>query len=405
MNRNFPLIVAWLGAVFLAGCGSDRESPVEDWRLLIQLPDIELPVHLHLEPNQAWFGNGSERVVVPEVRREGATWTLRFPAFNNTFVLTQENGKLMGSLTLVKLGYEQVMPVTAEPATGYRFVKDPKPASNVTGRWAVQFIEPEGEPTQAVGEFDQQDAQVTGTFLTPTGDYRFLAGEMDGDQLLLSTFDGAHAFAFRASLLPNGELQGEFWSGTRWHQPWTARRDFEAKLPDPYAMTYIKEGYDGLEFSFPNLQGEPVSLEDDKYRGKVVLVTLSGTWCPNCADEVAFLSEYYRENRDRGLEIITLLYEHFEEFERAAAQGQALVDEYDIGYDVLVAGLSDKTMASQSLVMLNAVLAYPTMIFVDRKGEVRNIHTGFTGPGTGQHYIDFVADFSARMDLLLAESP
>lgn len=385
----------------LVGCGA--EAPVTEWRLLIQLPDAELPVHLHLDEDEAWFGNGVERVRVPEVHRQGDSWTLRFPAFNNTLSLQQDGQELSGSLTLVKLGYEQVMPVSATPADGHRFVDGPRPAGDVTGRWAVQFIEAEGEPTLAVGEFDQQGARVTGTFLTPTGDYRYLEGELDGDRLYLSTFDGAHAFVFHARLQADGSLHGDFWSGTRWHQPWTAQRDFEARLPDPYSLTVLKEGYDRLEFRFPDLAGQPVSLADDKYRGKVVLVTLSGTWCPNCADEVAFLAEYYRANRERGLEIITLLYEHFEDFERAAQQGRALVEEHGIDYDVLVAGLSDKTQAAQTLPMLNAVLAYPTMIFVDRKGEVRGIHTGFSGPGTGQHYQDFIGDFEARMDLLLAE--
>jgi thiol-disulfide isomerase/thioredoxin len=369
------------------------------------LPDAELPVLLHLDESGAWFGNGIERVVVPEVSREGQQWTLRFPAFNNTLVLQRDGDRLAGELTLVKRGYEQVMPVNGTPAVGYRFVSQAAPAADVTGRWAVQFIEPEGEPTPAVGEFDQQGALVTGTFLTPTGDYRYLAGEMDGNTLLLSTFDGAHAFVFRATLGEDGDLSGDFWSGTRWHQPWTGTPDYDARLPDPYSLTWIKEGYDGLSFTFPDLDGRPVSLSDEKYRDKVVLVTLSGTWCPNCADEVAFLSDYYRENHQRGLEIITLLYEHFEEFDRAAEQGRALVQEHGIEYDVLIAGLSDKTLAAETLPMLNAVVAYPTIIFVDRAGEVRGIHTGFTGPGTGPHYEAFVGEFSTRMDELLAKSP
>lgn len=385
----------------LGACG--REAPITDWRLLIHLGDTDLPVHLRLEEDRAWFGNGIERVEVPEIRRDGDTWILRFPAFNNTLTLRRVAARLEGSLTLVKRGYEQVMPVSGAPATGFRFIDGARPAVDVTGRWAVQFIEADGEPTQAVGEFDQQGANVTGTFLTPTGDHRFLAGEVDGARMYLSTFDGAHAFVFQARVLPEGDLEGEFWSGTRWHQRWTARRDFEARLPDPYSLTHIREGYAGLAFSFPDLNGQPVSLVDEKYRGKVVLVTLSGTWCPNCADEMAFLSGYFRENHHRGLEIITLLYEHFEDFERAATQGRALVREHDIAFDVLVAGLSDKTLAAETLPMLNAVLAYPTMIFIDRRGAVRGIHTGFTGPGTGQHYLDFVEDFRARMDALLAE--
>ena len=53
--------------------------------------------------------------------------------------------------------------------------------------------------------------------------------------------------------------------------------------------------------------------------------------------------------------------------------------------------------------MLNHVLAFPTLIFIDRKGDVRRIHTGFSGPGTGQHYVEFKKEFTALLDELLSE--
>ncbi len=400
----------------LAACDSGTDSQLsvttqdaaalpENWRLEIQLPQVVLPVALHLanDLSAAWLENGAERVPVPAISHNGSHLQLRFPAFNNTFELEMTEQRLEGELTLVKLGYEQLMPVTGSRGLDYRFTASPKAAVDLTGRWQVVFTDDDGNKTDAVGEFDQQGSRVVGTFLTPTGDYRYLQGEVDGRQLQLSTFDGAHAFVFIAEMNADGELAGDFWSGSRWHESWVARKNFAARLPDPYTLTYLKEGYDSLAFTFPDLEGQPTSLSDGKYKGKVVLVTLSGSWCPNCADEVAFLTEYFRDNQERGLEIITLLYEHFEDFERAAAQGQALRDQYRIDYDLLVAGTSDKTQAAQTLPMLNHVLAFPTMIFIDRSGSVRRIYTGFSGPGTGAHYAQFAADFKQTMDELLAE--
>lgn len=387
------------------GVSCGRETPVSDWRLVISLPGVELPVSLHLEADNAWFRNGLERVEVPEVRQDGAQWILRFPAFNNTLQLARHGNRLEGTLTLVKRGYEQVMPVHGEPDPGWRFMAKPRPAHDLTGRWAVQLMEEDGGQTEAVAEFDQQGSALTGTFLTPTGDFRYLAGEVDGSLLRLSTFDGAHAFVFHARVLSDGSLDGDFWSGTRWHQSWQAQRDFDARLPDAYSLTFLKPGHDRVAFTFPDLDGNPVSLDDEKYRGKVVLVTLGGSWCPNCADEMAFLSGYFRDNRDRGLAIISLLYEHFEEFDLAAQQGRALVEEHGIEFDVLVAGVSEKTKAAETLPMLNHVMAYPTMIFIDRAGAVQGIHTGFSGPGTGPYYEAFKVDFEARMDRLLDAPP
>lgn len=410
------LITMVLISLALLACDAPQpaqphENPVaeagssETWRLVIELPGIELPVQLHLadDHREAWFSNGSERVMVPEIHAEGQQLTLRFPAFNNTFELTRSGDRMSGTLTLVKRGYVQVMPVVAKRGDEQRFVSKTAPVINVTGRWETVFTDSAGKQTQAVGEFDQQGSRVVGTFLTPTGDYRYLEGSVSGSQLLLSTFDGAHAFAFSANLNAAGELEGGFWSGTRSYESWVAKRNFDARLPDAYSLTYLKEGYDRLAFSFPDLDGNPVSLDDSRFKGKVVLVTLSGSWCPNCADEVAFLSGYYRNNHQRGLEIVTLLYEHFEDFERAAQQGKRLRDEFDVGYELLIAGLSDKTLAAETLPMLNHVLAFPTTIFIDRSGVVRSIHTGFSGPGTGSYYTQFVEQFNQQMDELLAE--
>lgn len=378
----------------------------EDWRVEIQLqPDVVLPVGLHIARNgeDAWFSNGAERVEVGEVSIEGNRYRLRFPAFNNTLELTRDGDRLSGTLTLVKRGYEQHLPVRAEPHPGYRFSPQPQAEVDVTGRWEVIFTDDEGNEGAAIGEFDQQGSSLAGTFLTPTGDYRYLEGEVDGRTLRLSTFDGAHAYVFTAVMDEFGALEGDFWSGDRWHEGWKARRNFDAELPDAYTLTHLNPGYETVEFTFPDLQGEPVSLSDPKYDGKVVLVTLAGTWCPNCADEAEFLSGYYRENHHRGLEIVTLLFEHVTDFDKAATLGRELVKKHDIGFDVLVAGYSDKADAAEALPMLDHVLAYPTMIFIDRAGKVREIHTGFSGPGTGGHYLEFVREFTALMDELLGE--
>jgi peroxiredoxin len=397
----------------LVACSQDEPATpagaaaetISDWRVSIQLPDVELPVQLHLAPDgsEAWFSNGPERVRVPDLTRQATGWTLRFPAFNNTVELRETAQGFSGELTLVKRGYQQVMPLTARPDEGYRFAPDPAPEVDVTGRWEVVFTDDEGNRNEAVGEFDQQGGHITGTFLTTTGDYRYLAGEVDGRRTMLSTFDGAHAYVFTATAQADGSLAGDFWSGTRWHESWVATRNFDAQLPDAYTLTHLNEGYDRLEFTFPDLGGKPVSLDDERFRGQVVLVSLGGSWCPNCADEMEFLADVYQQHRQHGLEIIALLYEHFDDFERAAGQGRALAKKHGIDFEILVAGISDKTAAAETLPMLNHVLAFPTLIFIDRAGTVRYIHTGFSGPGTGQHYEDFKTDFNSLLNELLAE--
>ena len=376
------------------------------YRMVMNLQGHEAPVMMELgrDLSDVVFINGSERVRPEVTTVENGTLTAEFTAFNNELTLNAADRGLEGTLKLVKRGGKiQEIPVHARRNVPYRFPTLQTHTANFTGRWAVTFVAEDGIETPAIGEFDQLRDEVTGTFLTPVGDYRFLAGNVSGNTMKLSTFDGAHAFLFDAEMQPDGSLRGNFWSGTEWHETWTARKDFDAELPDAFEATSLTVAEDEVDFTFPNLDGEPVSLSDPRYEGKVVLVTLAGTWCPNCADEAEFLVPYYRNNQDRGLEVIGLLFEHFADFETAAERGMAWKNRHDIDFELLIAGTSDKSDATETVPFLDRVRAFPTMIMIGRDGTVRDIHTGFNGPGTGKYFEEFKAEFNAKMDRLLAE--
>src|SRR5690606_18217751 len=157
-----------------------------------------------------------------------------------------------------------------------------------------------------------------------------------------------------------------------------------------------------IDFTFTNIEGEPVSHSDPSIDGKVVIVQLAGSWCPNCADETRFLAPWYRENRDRGVEVVALMFEHFGDFEKAAKQVRIWRETYGVEYPTLIAGTSEKDNVSNALPQLNAFLAFPTTIFIDRDGKVARIHTGFNGPATDR-YEEGIAAFNATVDALLKQ--
>jgi peroxiredoxin len=348
--------------------------------------------------------NGDERVPVGEVTADGPRLDLFFPAYNSRISAELKNGVLVGTLTLTKRGgVLQNMPFRAEYAQGMVFELPGDAEIDITGRWEVTFAETSGDKSPAIGEFRQQGRKLYGTFLTSTGDYRYLAGDVNGRDINLSCFDGAHAFLFRATLSGTGVLAGDFWSGTQWYESWTATRNAGATLPDPYKLTRLNEGYDRIKFRFPDTRGKMISLDDDRFRDKAVIVVLAGSWCPNCNDEAVFLSEYYRENRSRGLEIVGLMYEHSRDTETARRQIERFGKKNNIEYPLLHAGYSDKKEAQKTLPMLNHVLSFPTTIFIARSGKVQGIYTGFTGPGTGEHYEKFKNDFNDMVNSLLAQ--
>ncbi|MEO1582396.1 MAG: TlpA disulfide reductase family protein [Pseudomonadota bacterium] len=418
MRHRLGVLAALLFALALGSCTgetdtvSSADQPVTlrtgTWHANITVPggDIRFGMELSRVDDQleVTLINGSERARVPEVSLSDDRLLLRFPAFNNEVRARVQDGKLSGTLTLVKrYGKTQAMPFVAIP--GARPVaEDVVPANgDLSGRWAVTFTEPDGTQYPAVGEFRQRGNRLLGTFLTQTGDYRYLGGSVSGRNFELSTFDGAHAFLFKARADESGALTGQFWSGTEYEESWTGRRDEAAKLADPTTLTALKDGYDRFTFEFPDLGGNPVSIDDPQFEGKVILVTLAGSWCPNCHDEAAFMAEIYPRYRDQGVEIVALMFEHLEATDEAAEQVRLFREKFGIEYVTLLAGVSDKTLANEALPSLNKVLAFPTTIFIDRRGEVREIHTGFSGPGTGQHYDETRNLITGLLDTLVAE--
>jgi peroxiredoxin len=344
--------------------------------------DIETGIEISSDGDvyQANLVNGRERVKIKDVSFLNGELLLRFPAFNNEIRATLTDGELHGELTIVRrFGETQVMPFSAMPGN-------------------------ERNQDSSESPFAQRGSRLFGTFLNPNGDHRFLAGHVRGNSFHLSTFDGAHAFIFSGEIGEAGDIQNaDFWSATSWHQNWSAVRNEDIELPDAFQRTFLNPGYETFEFEFPDPDGVTVSLADDKYDGKVVVVTIAGTWCPNCNDEARMMAPLHKEYRDQGLEVVALMFEHFEEHDIAAEQVRRFREKFDIQYDTLIAGISDKTAASDVLPALNAVLAYPTTVFLDRGGRVRQIHTGFSGPGTGEHYEQLQQDFRHLITTLLAE--
>lgn len=404
----------WLAAAWLLALSACAPEPVEltsvPWRAMVDLPGGELPFVVRFSRDAdgnlaATIENGAERVSVGLVQESSDALTLAFPAFNNKIELTRDGQRYVGALTLIKRGgVEQVMAMTLSPNKEHRFFQGEQDVNaDFGGRWAVTFTEEDGTIVEAVGEFEQRNGRVTGTFRTPTGDYRFLAGGVRDRTLHLSTFDGAHAFLFRATQQSNGRIVGDFWSGTQWHETFVAVRNANATLPDADSLSRIREDVEQLAFRFPDTAGQMVALGDERFAGKVVVVALAGSWCPNCHDEAAFLAPYYLQRRERGLEVIGLMFEHLDDFDAAARQVNLFRDKFDIQYPLLVAGFSDKQQATETLGLLDEVIAYPTLIVLDRTGSVRRVHTGFNGPGTGVHYDDFRASFDTLINQLLEE--
>ncbi len=350
--------------------------------------------------------NGAERIPTEKFRAMNDSIFFQMPVFESSFrAQVDENGAIRG-MWIVQLaqGFRE-MPFTAYPAD-YRF----RPGNNgknllVEGRWAVTLSRIDTNKTRpAVGEFIQKGSVVTGTFLTPTGDYRYLEGIVSGDSLKLSTFDGHHSFLFLAKRKSEGILEGMFYSGAAHAEKWTAVKDPNAKIPEGAARTRMREGETRLNFRFPDLDSNIVSINDERFKHKVVIVQIMGSWCANCMDETRFLSDYYLQNRDRGFEVVSLCYERSTNFSRSVASIRKFQQRFNVQYPLLVSGVTsdDTAKTEKTLPQLDRISAFPSFLVLNKKGEVVNIHLGFEGPGTGEHHEKFKKEFHEMIERLLS---
>ena len=201
-------------------------------------------------------------------------------------------------------------------------------------------------------------------------------------------------------------MNGFFYSGNHWKEPFEAKLNNTYELPKADNLTFIKEGYEDFDFSFPDTRGRIVSLSDTKFQQKPVIIQIMGTWCPNCLDESKFLVNYLRENPYTNIEVIALAFEVAKTREIAFKRIKRLKERIGIEYPVLLAqygNSADKKIAVKTLPMLNHLISFPTTIFIDKKGKVRKIHTGFNGPATGKKFNEFKNEFENFMGALVLE--
>lgn len=383
--------------------------PVElagEWRATLASQGGELPFALVIDAaGSASVVNGAERVEVPDVRFADGELVLGFPHYDSAIRARLVDGALRGAWE--KRGAAAAparMEFQATHGAAPRFRSDP-PASGadappIAGRWSVRFS---SSADPAVGVFEERAGLVTGTFLTTTGDYRYLAGNYANGRLRLSCFDGAHAFLFdaRASV---GALAGTFHSGPTWKEDWTATRDDAAKLPDEWSLARWDDALPLPMLVFPDLQGVPHSLAEWQSTSNAMMLVVFGSWCPNSHDELRDLAEFDRRMRPKGLSIVGLAFEHPGDSERDAQQVRRALLRHKAAFPVLLAGSSDKSKAAEALPQLSGVRAFPTTVFFHRDGRARAVHTGYSGPGTGAAHTALLAEFE-RIALELVQEP
>ena len=374
---------------------------------------IELPFNFEIKNDldiySFVFLNAEEQIVANEIAIKGDSVFIKMPLYDSEFRCKIFADSLNGIWFNHARKDKNRIPFSAKWNDDSRFKirywTNYEP--NIQGNWETTFSPNSTDKEKAIGIFKQSNVTngsiLTGTFATESGDYRYLQGIQANENLFLSCFDGSHAYLFTGKVRGDSIVNGQLFAGAHGHDTWIAKRNDKFELRNPDSITFLKPGYSKIDFSFKNLEGKTISLSDEKFKNKVVIVQLMGTWCPNCIDETKFLATFYDQYKSKGLEVVGLAFERTDDFAKAVVNLNRVKNRFNANYEFLVTMKTGGAQASEALPMLNKVMAFPTSIYIDKKGVVRKIYTGFYGPATGDNYIKYVEETTRFVEKLLSE--
>lgn len=391
-------------------CGTDIPKKYllayGDWRgTFIHEKGGEIPfmfniTHLKNDSIEFTLVNGDERLTTHLCDIIGDSIICELPVYESVLmgrIFGANNDSISG--VWIKTSFDKETKYRFEAALGgkYLFASSGKelPAS-VDGNWETTFID-SAETEKAVGTFHQTAVEVKGSFLTPTGDYRFLTGITEGDSLYLSGFDGASLCLVKAKVTGD-KMEGMLYSGKDKFRKFTAVKNNSAQLEE---LTTEVRDPKSLRFSFPNYKNEVINFPSEQTKGKVVVLQILGTWCHNCVDETEYLQKFYNKYKGKGVEVYGLSFERTKMPEKARDNIRKLVERFSVTYPIVHAGEPTDSCLAKVFPQLKEMLGYPTTIILDKAGNVHKVSIGFSGPGTGDYYKQHIAKFESTIDNLL----
>lgn len=405
IQRSFYLLTVLL----LISCQKQHHLQNGIWRGELDVADNKKAPFL-FEVNNAGTDaasvtllNGVERVQLDSIYFQSDTLIIPITAYDAYIKGTISGDIIEGRFIKNYIENDPGVPFHAISGVKERFSSvENIPDTPIDGKWDVLFIGEKEDTTRNVGVFKSENDMVTGSILTNSGDLRFLEGVYTESGVNLSAFGGLSPYLIEILFSGDSTFNGKFYT-TRGVTKIVGTRNDYAELADPYSLAKLKPGSGSLGFNLPNLEGQHISLKDERYQGKVVVVSILGSWCPNCLDEMDFLAPWYDENKERGVEIIGIAFERKNDFDYAKTALTRLKNRYGANYEILFGGEVGRESVANALPELENFSGYPTTLFVDKKGKVRKIHTGFNGPATGLFYEEFKNDFNLLIDSLLSE--
>ncbi|MBO0798400.1 MAG: TlpA family protein disulfide reductase, partial [Blastocatellia bacterium] len=393
----------------LTSCSRPYADPITgEWRaVVLNKAGEEVPFKLEIKRSGSRIVgalvNGDQRVESTSGSFDGQTLRLRYDFYDGELIATLADGELRGDFKR-QLNKE----ILRRELRAWRETSGGKSAASavtdISGDWLLRVGEGDKQRVWRAS-FKQNGADISGTIIPLSGDWGTMTGTFENGHLQLSRFDGINAYLIKARLTEDGRLEGLINSERKMiaERAGQVKADALPAPPDPNEYTKLKNPAEPFRFSFPDLNGRIVSSADERFRNKVVIVTIGGSWCPNCHEEAAMLQDFYNRYQAQGLEIVGLMFEYTGDAERDREQMKVFARRHNVRYPLLLAGTTDEGEVEKKLPQLENFSAYPTTIFIGRDGRVRRIHAGFEGQATGERHAKLKAELEELVKELLEE--
>ena len=373
------------------------------WDAAVVVNGLEVPFRFEIAGNgdatSGWFFNGDEKVLSTGGKFENGSLTLNFDHYATAVEAALVNGRLAGIYNRGTNYYPFYAKRFAPPAAF------PNEVPQIDGLWQIGNVA--SNKGEAAWRFivRQSGAEVTAAILRVDGDTGALAGTFRNGKFIVSHFSGARPLVLELTPQKDGSLE----IVRNRTEKMIAVKAADAKLKDvpeptdPSKHSSVKDPTEPFKFAFPDITGKTVSSTDARFRGKVLIVGIGGSWCPNCHDEAPFLSELSKKYRDKGLEIVELSFEEDAQKAKGFPRLLAFNKRYGVDYTVLLAG--DQADVATKVPQIHNLNSFPTTIFIGRDGLVRGVHAGFAGAASGAFHETAMEEITATVERLLAESP
>ena len=386
------------------------------WDAVVVANEVEVPFRFEIASTGAevegFFFEGDRKVGSTSGRYADGVLTLEYDHLNTTLQATLQGDELVGTYQN-KRANAKPQAIRMRRFTPVALGADDVPA--LEGTWEMRRNADEVSAPRDTRTWQvflrQSGAEVSGSILRIDGDTGAMTGRWSGGKLRLSHFAGERPNLFEATRNADGTLAVTL-NGTAHYRvvrSGEARAKGIPEPPDPTRYTSVTDPTAPFQFQFPDLTGKQVSSGDRQFLGKVVVLSIGGSWCPNCHDEAPFLSELHHDFHARGLEIVGLMFENDPDPKVARPRIQSFVKRYGVQYPMLLAGSMQASPTSktigQALPQLVNFGAYPTTIFLGRDGRVRSMHAGFASPATGAEHVRLKQEIRDLVERLLAEPP